>query len=147
MLPSGKNLADYVDKKGRFKMVDFFEDHVEAFPKLHLLALKRAAGDNVEVNCERFFSLAGYVSHPARSRMKSSTCERLAILPAIVDVLYIDENAVVNECIRRSKANDWDEIESEEDEGFLLIEREIAEEEGYESNSDSDDDDDDNGGD
>ena len=56
-----------------------------------------AAGDNVEVNCERFFSLAGYVSRPARSRMKSSTYERLAILPAIMDVLYIDEDAVVDE--------------------------------------------------
>ena len=142
-LPSGKNLANYVDKKGRFKMVDFFEDHKEAFPKLRLLALKRAAGDNVEVNCERFFSLAGYVSHPARSRMKSSTCERLAVLPAIMDVLYIDENAVVDEYIRRRKANDWNEIESEEDEAFLLLEREFAEEEGYESSSDSDDDNDD----
>ena len=142
-LPSGKNLANYVDKKGRFKMVDFFEDHKESFPKLRLLALKRAAGDNVEVNCERFFSLAGYVSHPARSRMKSSTYERLAVLPAIMDVLYIDENAVVDEYIRRRKANDWNEIESEEDEAFLLLEREIAEEEGYESSSDSDDDNDD----
>ena len=111
------------------------------FPKLLLLALKRAAGDNVEVNCERFFSLAGYVSHPVRSRMKSSTYERLAILPAIMDVLHIDENAVVEEYLRRSKAKDWDEIECEEDEAFLLLEREIAEEEGCESESDSDSDD------
>ena len=106
-----------------------------------------AAGDNVEVNCERFFSLAGYVSRPARSRMKSSTYERLAILPAIMDVLYIDEDAVVDEYIRRRKANDWDGIESEEDEAFLLLEREIMEEEGYESNSDSDGDGDVDGGD
>lgn len=73
--------------------------------------------------------------------------ERLAILPAIMDVLYINENAVADEYIRRSKANDWDEIESEEDEAFLLLEREIAEEEGYESNSDSDGDGDEDGGD
>ena len=108
-----------------------------------------AAGDNVEVNCERCFSLAGYVSHPARSRMKSSTYERLAILPAIMDLLYIDEDAVVHvdEYIRRRKANDWDGIESEEDEAFLLLEREIMEEEGYESNSDSDGDGDVDGGD
>jgi hypothetical protein len=64
-----------------------------------------------------------------------------------MDVLYINENAVADEYIRRSKANDWDEIESEEDEAFLLLEREIAEEEGYESNSDSDGDGDEDGGD
>ena len=117
------------------------------FPKLRLLGLKRAAGDNVEVNCERFFSLAGYVSHPARSRMKSSTYERLVLLPAVMDALYVDENAVVEEYIRRRSAKDWDEIESEEDEAFMLLEREIAEEEGCESNSDSDDSGDEDGGD
>lgn len=31
-LPSGRNLADYVDKKGRFKMVEFFEDQRKCFP-------------------------------------------------------------------------------------------------------------------
>ena len=66
-----------------------------------------------------------------------------------MDVLYIDENAVVDEYIRRRKAtcNDWDEIESEEDEAFLLLEREIMEDEGYESNIDSDGDGDVDGGD
>ena len=44
-------------------------------------------------------------------------------------------------------SNDWDEIESEEDEAFLLLEREITEDEGYESNSDSDGDGDVDGGD
>ena len=69
--------------------------------------------------------------------MKSSTCERLAVLPAIMDVLHINEDAVVEEYLRRTSASDWDEVECVE--AFLWLEREIAEAEGYESESDSDD--------
>lgn len=45
---------------------------------------------------------------------------------------------LVDECLQRSKANNWDEIESEKDEAFLLLKREIAEEERHESDSNSD---------
>jgi hypothetical protein len=33
-LPSGHNLADYLDKKGRFNNIRFFYDHKERFPNL-----------------------------------------------------------------------------------------------------------------
>ena len=33
-LPSGKNLADYVDKLGRFEMLKFYADHKTFFPVL-----------------------------------------------------------------------------------------------------------------
>ena len=33
-LPSGKNLADYIDKLGRFEMLKFYSDHKAVFPVL-----------------------------------------------------------------------------------------------------------------
>ena len=33
-LPSGKNIADYVDKRGRMDLLRFFEDHRNMFPTL-----------------------------------------------------------------------------------------------------------------
>jgi len=31
-LPSGKNLADYINKKGRMDMLRFYADHKKFFP-------------------------------------------------------------------------------------------------------------------
>ena len=33
-LPSGKNIADYVDERGRMNLLLFFEDHSNMFPTL-----------------------------------------------------------------------------------------------------------------
>ena len=86
-LASGKNLAGYVDKSGDCDIVAFYEDHASQFPKLRLIALKRAAGDNVEVDCERFFSRAGYISQPSRTRLNITTYERLAIISKMMGVV------------------------------------------------------------
>ena len=46
---------------------------------------------NVEVGCERFFSLSGYVSAPLRTRLGVRTYERIALLAAILPKVYIDK--------------------------------------------------------
>jgi hypothetical protein len=61
-LPSGKNLADYIDTRGRFQILCFFLDHKKLFPNLWILAQKEASCRVVEVGCEQFFGLSRYSS-------------------------------------------------------------------------------------
>ena len=42
-LPSGKNLGDYVNEKGRMDVLKFFEDHKKYFPTLWIIAQREAA--------------------------------------------------------------------------------------------------------
>jgi hypothetical protein len=63
-LPSGKNLADYIDERGRMQLLKFFADHQKSFPTLWVLVQKKASRRVVKVGCERFFGLSGYVSSP-----------------------------------------------------------------------------------
>ena len=53
-LPSGKNLADYVDKLGRMNLLRFYRDHREHFPTLWIAAQCEEPTKVVEVGCERF---------------------------------------------------------------------------------------------
>jgi hypothetical protein len=53
-LPSNKNLADYIDKKGRMNLLDFFSDHKQRFPTLFKIMQHEASCRAVEVGCERF---------------------------------------------------------------------------------------------
>jgi len=63
-LPSGKNLIDYIDKQGRMCLLCFFGDHKDRFPTMWILTQREASRRVVEVGCERFFGLSGYVSSP-----------------------------------------------------------------------------------
>ena len=69
-LPSGKNLGDYINEKGRMDVLKFFEDHKKYFPTLWIIAQREAARRVVEVGCEQFFGLSGYISSPRRSRLE-----------------------------------------------------------------------------
>ena len=138
-LPSGRNLTNYIVDDGGFDMISFFEDHSKVFPKARVLALKEVSGGNVEVDCERFFSIAGFVSHPTRATSLLSTHQRLAMLAVLLNIVYVDEEKVVQEFMRRQKGNDWDENESREDASFLLLEKELAGED-YQSDDEEDDD-------
>ena len=61
----------------------------------------------VEVGCERFFGLAGYVSSPRRTRLGVRTYERLAMLASIVQNVFIDNEWVAKEYLRRCKNGSW----------------------------------------
>ena len=107
-LPSGKNLADYVDKRGRINLLRFYEDHSSKFKSLWVLAQCEESNQVVEVGCERFFSLSGCVSSEKRTRLKVRTYERLAMLAAMIKKVYIDYEWVAQEYMRRSKEKLWD---------------------------------------
>ncbi len=46
-----KKLGDYVNKKGRMDMLNFFEEHKKHFPTLWIIAQREAAQQVVEVGC------------------------------------------------------------------------------------------------
>ena len=106
-LPSGKNFFDYVDPRGRFNVLKFFSEHTKRFPTLWIIAQRDEAIRVVEVGCERFFGLSGYISSPRRTRLKVRTYERLAMLAFMVHNVYIDIEWVAKEYLRRCKAGAW----------------------------------------
>ena len=106
-LPSRKNLGDYVDSKGRMDVLQFFQDHKTYFPNLWTIVQREAARRTVEVGCERFFGLSGYVSGPRRTNLGVRTYERLAMLTSIVQNVFIDDNWVANEYLERCKKGSW----------------------------------------
>ena len=106
-LPSGHNLFDYIDIRGRIDIVQFFSDHSKVFPTLWVIAQRESSRRVVEVGCERFFGLSGYISSPRRTRLGVRTYERLAMLASIVHTVYIDDALVAAEYLRRCKAGSW----------------------------------------
>ena len=62
---------------------------------------------SVEVRCERFFNLSGYVSAPKRTRLGVRTYECLAMLASILPNVYVDMEWVANEYLRRCKCGAW----------------------------------------
>lgn len=113
-LPSKRNLAHYVNGKGRFNILRFFRDHQKQFPTLFLVAQCMASRRVVEVGCERFFSLTGYISAPRRTRLGVRTYERLAMLSSNMKRVYVDPTMVKKEYLRRCKLGLWKKANEEE---------------------------------
>ena len=113
-LPSGKNLAQYVCAKGYFSMVEFFMDHKKIFPNMWIKVQCESTHSAVEVGCERFFSVSGYVSAPRRTRLGVRTYERLALMAVILNTIYIDKKWVAEEYLRRCKAGAWSKERTED---------------------------------
>ena len=113
-LPSGKNLADYIDCRGRIYLVHFVGDHTRYFPTMCIVVQCEASRRVVEVGCERFFSLSGYVSAPRRTRLGVRTYERLAMMASILQKVYISKEWVVKEYLRRCKKGAWKKENTEE---------------------------------
>ena len=113
-LPSGKNFADYIDCRGRIDLVRFFGDHIRYFPTMWIVVQCEAARRVVEVGCERFFSLSGYVSAPRRTRLGVRTYERLAMMASILQKVYISKEWVAKEYLRRCKKGAWKKENTEE---------------------------------
>ena len=68
-LPSGNNLGDYIDSKGRMDVLQFYQDHKKYFPNFWIIFQREAARRIVEVGCEWFFGLSGYVSGPRQTNL------------------------------------------------------------------------------
>ena len=64
---------------------------------------KEASRRVVEVGCEQFFGLSGYISSARRSRLGVRHYERLAMLASIMQKVYIDSEWVAKEYLRRCK--------------------------------------------
>ena len=48
--------------------------------------------------------------------------QRLAVLASLIRIVYVDEDKVVDQFLRRQDKKEWDENESKEDRSFLLLE-------------------------
>ena len=107
-LPSGKNLADYSDSRGRMNLLRFYRDHREHFSTLWITAQCEEPTKVVEVGCERFFNISGRVSLEKRTRLGVRTYERLAMLAVMIKKIYIDYEWVASEYLRRTKENLWE---------------------------------------
>jgi hypothetical protein len=63
-LPSGKNIGNYINTKGRMDVLQFHKDYKNNLPNLWIIVQREAARRVVEVGCEWFFGLLCYVSGP-----------------------------------------------------------------------------------
>jgi hypothetical protein len=107
-LPSGKNVADYLDARGRMDLLHFFSDHQnKMFPNLFIIMQREASRRVKEVSCERFFGLSGYVSSPRRSMLGVRNYKRLALFASNLPNIYVDPQWVADEYLRCCKAGAW----------------------------------------
>jgi hypothetical protein len=77
------------------------------FPTLWIIAQWESSRRIVEVGCECFFGLSGYISSPRQTKLGVRMYECLAVLAAIVHTVYIDNALVAAEYLRRCKARAW----------------------------------------
>ena len=88
-------------------VVTFAENHKDEFGIIWLVVQCEASRRVVEVGCERFFNLSGYVSSAKRTRLGVRNYERLAMLASTVQNIYVDVEWVANEYLARSKRGAW----------------------------------------
>jgi hypothetical protein len=119
------NLADFIGDDGRFDLVRFFQLQRECFPTLYKLSVCLASIRTNEVGCERFFSTAGYVSCPRRTRLKVRNYECLATLKSNVQRVFIDEAWVVEQYLTMEKNKSWSDLDTDDDMRVLTLEREM----------------------
>ncbi len=111
----GQNkLGDYVNEKGRMDVLKFFEEHKKYFPTLWIIVQHQAARQVVEVGCERFFGLSGYISSPRRSRLGVRTYERVSMLALIIQSVHTDNKCVAQQYIEWCKKGSWKKKNTEE---------------------------------
>ena len=53
------------------------------------------------MGCERFFNLSGYISSPKRTSLGVRTYERLAMLSNLIQNVYVNEERIAEEYLRR----------------------------------------------
>jgi hypothetical protein len=121
------NLADYITK-GYFDLIGFVTFNKQAFPYIYKLTCCLSSLQTNEVGCERFFSIAGYVSNPRRARLNVHHYEKIAMLKRNLQQIYVDEEWIVREYLENEQNKSWDKIQTEQDvdvthlEGLLYAE-------------------------
>jgi hypothetical protein len=118
------NLADFM-KEGYFDLVLFLKFNKQAFPYIYKLACCLAPLRTNEVGCERFFSIAGYVSNPRRSRLNVRHYESIAMLKRNMQKIYINEDWVVHEYMTLEKSKGWDKMDTNNDKLVTDLETEL----------------------
>jgi hypothetical protein len=77
------------------------------------------------MGCERFFSMAGYVSCPRRTRLNVRNYECLSTLRSNMQKVYIDKKWVVDKYLMMEKTKAWVVLEAEDNLRVLELEREL----------------------
>jgi hAT family C-terminal dimerisation region len=119
------NLADFINDDGRFNLAAFFHLQRECFPTLYKLSVCLASIRTNEVGCERFFSMAGYVSCPRRTRLNVRNYECLSALRSNMQRVYIDESWVVDMYLKMEKEKTWNELQADDDMRVLHLEQQL----------------------
>ena len=73
------------------------------FPTLWIVVQCESSRRQVEIGCERFSSLSGYISAPRCTRLGMRTYERLAMMASILQKIYINKEWVAKEYLKRCK--------------------------------------------
>lgn len=118
------NHADFITN-GYYDLVSFLTFNKEAFPFIYKLACCLCSLRTCEVGCEKFFSIAGYVSNPRRTRLNVDNYERIAMLKRNMQQIYIDEEWVLQEYMRNDEQKLWDAQETRDDTAATALETEI----------------------
>ncbi|KAL7514081.1 hypothetical protein ACHAWX_000791 [Stephanocyclus meneghinianus] len=113
-LPNGRNYKQYLDVKGWFDNLKFFDDHQDMFPTLNVIVQHDVSCRVVEVGCERCFGLSGYVSQPQRNTLGVCNYECIEMLAHMLSNIYINPEWVAKEYLKRNKAKTW-KIQSADD--------------------------------
>jgi hAT family C-terminal dimerisation region len=119
------NLADFIDKTGYFDLVKFLGFNQLSFPYLYKLGCCLASMRTNEVGCERFFSIAGYVSNPRRTRLKVRHYEAIAMLKQNMHNVYVNEEWVVQQYKDLEKSKTWESNEERNEQLLAALEEEV----------------------
>ena len=79
-----------------------------------MIAQKKASVQVVEVGCERFFNLSGYISSPKRTCLGVRTYERLAMLSSLIQNVHVNEERIAEEYLRRCSNGSWKRSNTED---------------------------------
>ena len=118
------NLADYLEH-GYFDLISFISFNQAAFPYIYKLTCCLSSLRTCEVGCERFFSIAGYVSNPRRTKLNVHNYERIAMLKRNMQQIYIDEELVLQDYINNEKNKLWDADNTREDIATVDLETDL----------------------
>ncbi len=125
-----------MNEKGRIDVLKFFEEHKKYFLTLWIIAQQEVARRVVEIGCEQFFGLSGYISSPRHSRLGMRTFEHVAMLASIIQSVYTDNHWVAQQYIEQCKKGSWKKENTEEALKCWNIERIIdAEQQGKDAPS------------
>ena len=120
------NHADYIDQKGHFHILQFYEGTKHLYPGLAYLCLGKLGHHSCqEADCDTLFSMSGYKSDARRLNALIQTYERLVIAIHRMHRFHICDQVIIKEYLRRVRNNDWDNNESRDDKEFLKLEEEM----------------------